>query len=110
MDIERIKSACSEALVVGLLRERDMHGYQMCKEIERRTDGYFSLKHSTLYPLLHKLEKEGLVRARWEELDSGKPRKIYSLTRKGVAHYGTTVATWKALFAGLSRLIPEVAG
>jgi len=109
MDIDRIKSACSETLVVSLLKERDMHGYEMCKEIERRTRGFFSLKHSTVYPLLHKLEKQGLVEARWGELDSGKPRKVYHLTQAGTAYYAAAARGWRELFASLAILVPEVA-
>ena len=55
----------------------------MCKEIEKRSGGYFTLKHSTLYPLLHRLEHEGLVRSHWAEFEGGKPRRYYELTAAG---------------------------
>ena len=110
MDVRRIKSACSETLVLTLLREREMHGYDMCKEIETRSEGYFSLKHSTLYPLLHRLEKEGLVTSKWAEFDGGKPRKYYTLTRKGIAYHQDTITSWRELVGTISKLMPEVTG
>ena len=110
MDVDRIKNGCSETLVVSLLREREMHGYEMCREIERRTQGYFQLKHGTIYPLLHRLQKRGLVEASWRALDTGKPRKVYRLTARGEAYYTRAAAGWRELFATLTLLVPEVAG
>ena len=110
MDVDRIKNSCSETLVVGLLREREMHGYEMCREIERQTGGYFQLKHGTIYPLLHRLQKRGLVESSWRSLDTGKPRKVYRLTAQGQTYYTQAAASWRELFATLTLLVPEVAG
>jgi len=112
MAMERIKQACTETLVLSLLEGGPMHGYEMCKAIEARSAGYFSLKHSTLYPLLHKLEKRGLVVSKWAEMKSatpGKPRKYYRLTQKGTAHFKETAAQWREFFASMTRLLPAVA-
>ena len=106
-DIDRVKAACSEILLISLLESSDMHGYEMCKEIERRTDGYFSLKHSTVYPLLHKLEKRGLVKAKWD-VDSKKPRKCYTLTPAGKTYYDELTSDWRELITNLALMIPEV--
>ena len=109
MDVDRIKNTCSETLILSLLRDRAMHGYEMCLEIERRAGGYFSLKHSTLYPLLHRLEKQGFIVGEWKALDAGKPKKVYKLTRKGRAFYSENAQQWRELFVSLTRLVPEVA-
>jgi PadR family transcriptional regulator PadR len=109
MDANKLKTACTETLVIGLLRGGPMHGYQMCREIEERTDGFFALKHSTLYPILHRLEKQGIVRGEWGELDSGKPRKLYRLTERGAAYYQRSAAEWRSLFGKLALVVPEVA-
>ena len=109
MDTDRIRNACSETLVISLLREKPRHGYEMCKEIEERSGGYFRLKHSTLYPILHRLEKAGRVTAEWSSLESGKPRKVYRLTHDGRAFHQENVDAWRELFASLTILLPEVA-
>lgn len=108
MDVDRVRNACSESLLLSLLKEREMHGYEMCKEIVARSDGFFSLKHSTIYPLLHKLEKQGVVTSTWREFEGGKPRKVYRLTEAGHRAYRETTAQWRDLFLALRSLMPEV--
>ena len=110
MDVDRIKNTCTETLVLSLLLERPMHGYEMCKEVERRSQSYFRLKHSTLYPLLHKLDKAGLVTSKWGEFAGGKPRKYYRLTKKGHTYHRANVESWQQLFASIRQLVPEFAG
>ena len=51
----------TQLLVLSLLAREDMYGYQMIVELERRSDGTFSMKEGTLYPVLHGMEKDGLV-------------------------------------------------
>ncbi len=109
MEVTRIKQACTETLIISLLKQRPMHGYEMCKEIERRSMSYFSLKHSTLYPVLHKLEKRGLISGEWVDFEGGKPKKHYTLTRAGLAHYDESAVEWRAFFDAMNHLIPELA-
>ena len=109
MEVNRIKQACTETLVISLLKQRPMHGYEMCKEIERRSMSYFSLKHSTLYPVLHKLEKRGLIAGEWGAPEKGKPKKRYRLTRAGLSHYDESTVEWRAFFQAMGMLLPELA-
>jgi PadR family transcriptional regulator PadR len=57
---ELIKGS-SESLLLCLVGQQPMYGYQIIREIERRSQGYFKFKEGTLYPALHRLEKAGLV-------------------------------------------------
>ena len=70
-------------LVLSLLAGEDMYGYQMIVELARRSDHTFEMKEGTLYPVLHGLEKDGLVEAYQQEAPTGRMRKYYHLTRKG---------------------------
>ena len=70
-------------LVLSLLASEDMYGYQMIVELARRSDHTFEMKEGTLYPVLHGLEKDGLVEAYQQEAPTGRMRKYYHLTRKG---------------------------
>ena len=108
MEVKDIRKGCTETLLIGLLRDGPMHGYEMAKEIERRSRGYFKLKHSTLYPILHKLEKRGLLRGSWQSPAEGRPRKHYSLTPAGAAYHEQNTSDWRELFAAVQTLIPEV--
>jgi PadR family transcriptional regulator PadR len=70
-------------LVLGLLEEEPKYGYAIIKELEARSNSHFRMKEGSLYPVLHQLEKEGLLRTQWRQ-QRGKPnRRYYAITRKG---------------------------
>ena len=71
-------------LVLALLRNEEMYGYRIITELERRSEGYFRMKEGSLYPVLHGLERDKLVRAREELSDSGRKRRYYRITDKGL--------------------------
>jgi len=73
----------SEPLLLCLVGQQPMYGYQILKELERRSQGYFKFKEGTLYPALHRLEKAGLITGRWQTLPSGRQRRYYHITDKG---------------------------
>lgn len=78
-----LMSGSTPLLVLSLLTDGEKYGYEMIIELERRSDSTFSLKEGTLYPLLHTMEKDGLVKAESRTAPSGRERKYYSLTKKG---------------------------
>ena len=86
----------TQLLVLSLLANEDMYGYQMILELARRSDHTFEMKEGTLYPVLHGLEKDGLVEAYQQEAPTGRMRKYYHLTRKGGAALKTETEVRKA--------------
>ncbi|MEK9502832.1 PadR family transcriptional regulator [Gaopeijia maritima] len=72
----------NELLVLSSLREGAKHGYQIALDVEADSRGMFSFQHGTLYPILHRLEKAGLVAGRWST-GQGRRRKEYQLTGRG---------------------------
>lgn len=70
-------------LVLKLLEERDMYGYEMIETLARRSDHTFDLKAGTLYPILHGLEREGALTSCERRADTDRTRKYYHLTEKG---------------------------
>jgi PadR family transcriptional regulator PadR len=71
------------------------YGYRLIKEIERRSGGFFHFKEGTVYPALHKLENEGLVKAEWQILPNGLERRYYTITEKGKAALQKRLAMWQ---------------
>ena len=69
-------------LILRLLDEKDMYGYEMIETLRSRSENVFELKAGSLYPLLHTLEANNLVTA-YEDDASGKTRKYYHITREG---------------------------
>ena len=86
-------------LVLALLKNREMYGYEIIEELERRSNQVFRLKEGTLYPILHGLEKDKLVTARQAEAPSGRVRRYYRITREGLKALEDKKAEWTA-FSG----------
>ena len=78
-----LRKGSVQVLILGLLQEQPMYGYQLSKELRKRSQGYFEFKEGTLYPALHRLEHQDLVRGRWQVVEEGPSRKYYHLTDKG---------------------------
>jgi DNA-binding PadR family transcriptional regulator len=72
-----------DSLLLCLLGQRPMYGYEIIKELEDKSQGYFKFKEGTLYPALHRLEKTGLLTGKWEVTSGGRQRRYYHITVKG---------------------------
>ena len=70
-------------LVLKLLEEEDLYGYQIIRKLEERSNSVFSLKEGTLYPILHGLEEQDAVESYEKTAETGRIRKYYHLTKKG---------------------------
>ena len=92
-------------LVMKLLEERDMYGYQMIEELKNRSDETFHLKAGSLYPLLHNLEEKGYVSAYEREAAAGKPRRYYHLTDTGHAALHEKEEAWNIYAHAISKVL-----
>ncbi len=71
------------SLLLYLISQQPMYGYQIIKELERKSQGYFKFKEGTLYPALHRLERAGLILGKWQVLPGSRQRRYYHITDKG---------------------------
>ena len=92
------------ALILSVLAEEDMYGYQIVKELSRRSENVFNLKEGTLYPILHALEESGQVEAYWVDAESRK-RKYYHITRKGKAMLKEKKEEFKTYSAAVGKVL-----
>ena len=95
----------SNSLLLSLLDGRTMYGYQIVKELEARSQGYFKFKEGTLYPALHRLEKSGLISSQWEILANGRQRRNYNITDKGRATLAQEKTQWLDFFNAVSLVL-----
>jgi PadR family transcriptional regulator, regulatory protein PadR len=95
----------NELLILACLQRGPMHGYQIALEIEERSGGFFGFKHGTLYPILHHLEKGGLIDGDWDAGRSRRRKKEYVLTDAGRAHLRERAAEWARLHERLSAFL-----
>lgn len=106
MKIEKsLLSGSTPLLVLSLLKDGDKYGYEMIEELAKRSDDTFLLKEGTLYPLLHTLEKEGLVMSYSKVTPSGRERKYYRLTPAGGERLTYKEQEWKLFSEKVNAVI-----
>lgn len=98
---------CNEALILAILSGGERHGYQLALEIEERSGGFFTFNHGTLYPILHKLEKDGLIKGAWKREGPKRKRKIYALTARGKRFATWQRDAWKRFFDRFFEIMEE---
>ena len=104
MDLRQIRKGSTRTLILALLVERPMYGYQIGREIDRRSDGYFALGEGLLYPALHQMEREGLVSSRWRARGKRR-RRYYAITDLGRQWLAESAAAWRAFAGHLERML-----
>ena len=85
-DVQGFARDINELLVLSTLQGGAKHGYQIALDVETESNGLFKVRHGTLYPILHRLEGEGLIKGPWSK-DGGRRRKEYGLTPTGQKHF-----------------------
>jgi PadR family transcriptional regulator PadR len=103
-DRELVKGSTS-LLLLQLLGERDMYGYELVKELEKRSGNECSIKEGTLYPALHKLEKQEYVEYYWQEQEKGPARKYYHITDAGREMLQEKTREWNDFVSVINKVI-----
>jgi PadR family transcriptional regulator, regulatory protein PadR len=94
-----------DSLLLSMMDRQPMYGYQIIKELEGQSQGYFKFKEGTLYPALHRLEKSGTVEGKWQILPSGQQRKYYYITEKGRSTLAEKRVSWNEFLAAMNLII-----
>jgi PadR family transcriptional regulator PadR len=99
-----VKRGSTEMLILALVEDRPRHGYEIAKLIDQRSDGVLQFHVASLYPLLYRLEKRGLIAGKWVEKAGERRRRFYKLTAEGQTVLAEQRQTWKEFFAALDRV------
>jgi PadR family transcriptional regulator PadR len=99
-----IKRGTAELVVLSILQEGALHGYEIARRIEQETNGSLRFTLAALYPMLYRLEKQKWIRGSWETSVNGRRRRCYRLTPKGKQKIAPLRKEWSDLFAALHRL------
>ena len=92
-------------LVLKLLEERDMYGCQMIEVLSERSDDTFQLKSGTLYPILHGLEKDGMLRSYERQEEGERVRKYYHLTAEGKRLLEKKTEEWEEYSRAVNKVL-----
>ena len=91
-------------LVLKLLSEKDMYGYEMIDTLRKKSQNVFELKAGTLYPLLHGLEEKGMLKV-YEQEFLGKTRKYYSITKEGKKLLKSKIEEWNEYSGAITNVL-----
>jgi PadR family transcriptional regulator, regulatory protein PadR len=114
MDIGKdLVAASSTPLILSILADGESYGYAIVKRVGELSDGTLQWTEGMLYPLLHRLERQGYAEARWGASETGRKRKYYRVTKSGQAHLADQRRQWQAVDEALRnvwRALPLRAG
>ncbi len=101
---KEIIGASTSLLILGLLAAESSYGYALVRRLNEAAGGLFEWQEGTVYPLLHKLEKQEQIRARWQETEAGRRRKYYFITAKGRRALSNETEQWSAFHVLILKL------
>ena len=105
MEGEMLKGHLDMIVLAALSAAGPAHGYAIIEEIKRRSGGAFDLPEGTIYPALHRLEQGGLLKSNWTIADSGRKRRVYTLTATGNRALVERRAIWKQFSDAIGGLL-----
>lgn len=106
-NIPTLTKNCNETLILAILAKGRKHGYQIALEIEEKSGGHFKFNHGTLYPILHKMEKEKKIKGAWKREGPKRQRKYYTLTASGKKYLAWQHSEWEIFHDHLFRILEE---
>jgi transcriptional regulator len=94
-----------DLLILKTLAQGENHGFGITLHIQTVSDGLLRVEEGSLYPALHRLEREGLVTSEWRVTDNGRRARYYQLTAAGRKRLGEAEDSWAALSRGVSKVL-----
>jgi transcriptional regulator len=94
-----------DMIVLAALSAGPAHGYAIIQEIRRRSAGAFDLPEGTIYPALHRLEQAGLLASHWTTAESGRRRRVYTLTASGERALSDHRSVWRKFADAIGNLL-----
>ena len=104
---KELVAASAEPLVLALLAQGESYGYAIIQDIKARSAGKLNWTDGMLYPVLHRMERRGLIKARWGESETGRKRKYYSLKKDGQTAMDKHHEQWSLVHGVLAGLRKE---
>jgi transcriptional regulator len=101
---KEVKRGSTEMLILALVEDRSRHGYEIAKLIEQRSDGVLQFHVASLYPLLYRMEKRGLIKGTWIQKTGQRRRRFYKLMPEGKKVLNEQRQTWSDFFTALDRV------
>ncbi len=104
---KELVAASAEPLVLALLAHGESYGYAIIQEIKARSEGHLHWTDGMLYPVLHRMERNGLIKSRWAKAENGRKRKYYSIKEDGKKAHKQHHEHWTLVHSVLAGLRKE---
>jgi transcriptional regulator len=101
---QNLKRGSAELAILSILKNQALHGYEIARRIEERTEGALTFDLASLYPLLYRMERDKLLEAHWEQGSNQRRRRCYRLTAAGRRHLEPLRNQWRSLFLAIEKL------
>ena len=108
MGARKLVQGTLELLILRTLRLGPLHGHGIVRHIQRTSDDVLQVEHGSLYPALHRLEKNGSITAKWEPAEGRREMRMYRLTPKGRRQLSVEQDQWDALVRAMARVLKPV--
>ena len=108
-EIQQLRKGSTPLLILSVLATEKMYGYQIMRELERRSEGYFSMTAALLYPALHRLEMDGLLKSGWQPGQGKRRRKYYTITPRGKKALTASRAEWEKFIRKMQTTLQPAA-
>ena len=111
-EIDQMRKGTTKVAILKLLVDEDepLHGYEIIRRLEARSQGFFRFKEGLIYPRLHRMEQEDLLQGKWLGEPGTRRRKVYTVTEEGRRQLEEDIEQWERLQRGMSVLLGLEAG
>ena len=101
---KELVGASAVPIILSILDKSESYGYEIMQKVKEMSDNQIEWKEGSLYPVLHKLEKNGLIKSLWKMAENGRHRKYYAINKKGRKELREEIANWEMVHNMLSNL------
>ena len=107
--IDQMRKGTTTVAILTLLVdvEEPLHGYEIIRQLEARSQGFLQFKEGLIYPTLHRMQKEGLLKSRWLGEPGTRRRKVYTVTGRGRRQLEVELRQWEDFRHGMSLLLGQ---
>lgn len=104
MPSKKLIAASTEPIVLGVLMQGESYGYAIIQSVRELSGGMLEWTDGMLYPVLHRLERKGLISAKWRESEQGRKRRYYRISSRGKKELAEERRQWESIHAALDTL------
>lgn len=105
---KQILKGATTTLILHLIKQRPMHGYEIAQTIKAKSKGIFDFSEGTIYPALYTLEEKGYISGVWEETNNGRRKKIYEITDLGSKALEARLNQWSLFQSGMNLALGDI--